>query len=413
MAMAKRFSPQPPAPQAPVDFTQLREAILRETESQRVAPRCCVLDDQIVWGRSPVRLDLAGGWTDTPPYCLQHGGRVVNLAANLNGQPPIQVFARVSKTPELVIRSIDLGVEERIRAYEEIARFGEVGSGFTVAKAAFALAGFLPRFHENGDARSLEKQLRDFGGGIEVSLLCAAPKGSGLGTSSILAATLLGTLSELCGLGWDSFALTRRTLALEQMLTTGGGWQDQVGGLARGVKFIETTPGMLQKPIIRWLPEHLFDGQYANETMLLYYTGLTRVAKGILQEIVRNMFLGAPEQSATLRQIGDNAVFTAEAIERNDWKSLVAGIHTSWRLNQQLDAGTNPPAVQAILHSVKDNLAAAKLLGAGGGGYLLMLAKDEKAALRIRRNLTAKPPNSRARFVDFEISNTGFQVTRR
>jgi hypothetical protein len=69
-------------------FTQLRQAIVAPLEAVPVTPRRCVLEDQIIWGRSPVRLDLAGGWTDTPPYCIQHGGRVVNLAVNLNGQPP-------------------------------------------------------------------------------------------------------------------------------------------------------------------------------------------------------------------------------------------------------------------------------------------------------------------------------------
>jgi len=56
--------------------------------------RPALKEDQIVWARAPVRLDLAGGWTDTPPYTLRHGGRVVNLAVDLNGQPPIQVFCR-------------------------------------------------------------------------------------------------------------------------------------------------------------------------------------------------------------------------------------------------------------------------------------------------------------------------------
>jgi galactokinase/mevalonate kinase-like predicted kinase len=394
------------------EFARLREAIVSEAESKPVTPHCCVLDDQIVWGRSPVRLDLAGGWTDTPPYCLQHGGRVTNLAANLNGQPPIQVFARVCERRELVIRSIDLGIEERIHTFDEVSQYAQVGSGFTIAKAAFALTGFLPRFRGDGGAATLEKQLQAFGGGIEVSLLCAVPKGSGLGTSSILAATLLGTLSELCGLGWDSYTLSQRTLALEQMLTTGGGWQDQIGGLSRGVKLIETEAGLVQKPVIRWLPEPLFGPQYANETILLYYTGLTRVAKGILQEIVCGMFLNEPDRIATLQKIGANANATAEAIQRHDWNALAQAVRTTWQLNQQLDAGTNPPAVQTILNPIADFLAGAKLLGAGGGGYLLMLAKDDDAARQIRHTLTSSPPNARARFVDFALSETGFQVTR-
>ena len=61
---------------------------------------------------------------------------------------------------------------------------------------------------------------------------------------------------------------------------------------------------------------------------------------------------------------------------------------------------------------MSDYLAAAKLLGAGGGGYLLMFAKDDEAAVRIRQTLTTHPPNKLARFVNVSLSDTGLQVTR-
>ncbi len=131
-------------------FGHLRGLIEREAQLAPALPRRCAQEDQIVWGRSPVRLDLAGGWTDTPPYCLEHGGKVVNLAVDLNGQPPLQVFARLSERPELVIRSIDLGVEQRVDSYEALDTFAQPGSEFALAKAALALAGFLPRFHATG-----------------------------------------------------------------------------------------------------------------------------------------------------------------------------------------------------------------------------------------------------------------------
>ncbi len=393
-------------------FAHLREMIVRDAGLLPAAPRCTVQEDQIVWGRSPVRLDLAGGWTDTPPYCLEHGGKVVNLAANLNGQPPIQAFAKLSPRPELVMRSIDLGAEQRITTYDELASFAQPGSEFAIAKAAFALAGFLPRFHAGGGYRSLKEQLLEFGGGIEVSLLCAVPKGSGLGTSSLLAATVLATIGDLCGLNWDQHTIFSRTLALEQLMTTGGGWQDQAGGIYRGVKLIETAPGLKQKPTLRWLPDYLLGQALANQTVLLYYTGLTRLAKSILYEIVRGIFLNSPTHLATIEEIGANAEVAYQAIQRLDLQGLAEAIRRSWELNQRLDSGTNPPAMQKIFSQVHDYLAAAKLLGAGGGGYLLMLAKDKTAADRIRETLSAHPPNPRARFVDYQLSETGLQLTR-
>ena len=74
-------------------------------------------------------------------------------------------------------------------------------------------------------------------------MLSAIPAGSGLGTSSILASTVLGSLNDFCGLGWDKNEIGRRTLVLEQLLTTGGGWQDQFGGLLAGVKLLQTQRG--------------------------------------------------------------------------------------------------------------------------------------------------------------------------
>ncbi len=395
-----------------IAFTSLRSAILEHEQANPVSPVCHVLQDQIIWGRSPARLDLAGGWTDTPPYCLLHGGKVTNLAVNLNGQPPIQVFAKLSKRHEIVIRSIDFGAEERISSYDQIDQYAQPGNAFALGKAALALAGFLPRYNYQGGFGSLEQQLKAFGGGIEISLLAAIPQGSGLGTSSILAATLLGTLSELCGLGWDSSAVIRKTLALEQMLTTGGGWQDQAGGILRGIKLVETAPGLTQDAMVRWLPDHLFTSAFSNQVVILYYTGLTRLAKSILQEIVRGMFLNAGNHLSILEDIKANAVFAHNAIQNARWDTLCEAVERSWNLNQRLDSGTNPPEVQAILNPVADYLSACKLLGAGGGGYLLMFAKDALAAERIREQLIANPPNSRARFVDITISNTGMEITR-
>lgn len=393
-------------------FHRLGRIIIERAAREPAAPRCTVQEDQIVWGRSPVRLDLAGGWSDTPPYCLEHGGRVLNLAVDLNGQPPIQVYARRSERPVIVLRSIDLGASEEITTFEELARYGDPGSAFSVARAALALAGFLPAFGPPDAPASLRERLACFGGGIELSLLAAVPKGSGLGTSSILAATVLGTLSDLCGLGWDRHTLFQRTLALEQMLTTGGGWQDQGGGLFRGIKLIETPPGLDQSPTLRWVPDHLLETAIASETTLLYYTGVTRMAKNILAEIVRGIFLNSPRHLELIAAIAANAGAAFDALQRGDTGRLAAAVRASWRLNQALDSGTNPPEVQAILSRIDDWLEAAKLLGAGGGGFLLMFAKDAEAARRIRQELTSRPPNPRARFVRFSVSPTGLNVTR-
>ena len=392
-------------------FALLREGLTERALAIKQAPRLSVYPDQIVWGRSPVRIDLAGGWTDTPPYCLMEGGSVVNIAIELNGQPPLQAYVKPCREPHIVLRSIDLGAMEVIETYEQLGEYNKVGSPFSIPKAALALAGFLPGFSQE-NYPSLKAQLEAFGSGIELTLLSAIPAGSGLGTSSILASTVLGAVSDFCSLVWDKNEIGRRTLVLEQLLTTGGGWQDQFGGVLGGVKLLETQRGFDQDPLVRWLPDGLYTQPEYRACHLLYYTGITRTAKKILAEIVRRMFLNHGGELRQLRAMKAHAQDMYEAIQRQEFTTMGRLIGTTWQQNQLIDSGTNPDNVRRITDLVDDLCLGYKLPGAGGGGYLYMVAKDPEAAARIKQLLTEHQPNANARFVDMTLSKTGLQVSR-
>ena len=416
-------------------FALLRGGLLSWSEECGVksenTPRKQISDDQIVWGRSPVRIDIAGGWTDTPPYCLMEGGNVINLAIELNGQPPLQAYVKPSKEYRIVLRSIDLGAMEVVETTEQLMDFMHVGSPFSIPKAALVLAGFgqevgvglngLTRTKNPqevrespclSDAENLKSQLEAFGSGIELTLLSAVPAGSGLGTSSILAATVLGALNDFCGLGWDKTEIGHRTLMLEQMLTTGGGWQDQFGGVLGGVKLLQTGRGFEQNPQVRWLPNDLWTQPEYRSCHLLYYTGITRTAKQILSEIVRRMFLNDNAELRLLREMKAHTMEMYEAILQNDFHRMGLLMRKTWQQNQALDSGTNPAAVAALTELIDDLCLGYKLPGAGGGGYLYMIAKDPEAAARIKQILSDHPQNKNARFVDLSLSTTGLQISR-
>ena len=392
-------------------FCLLRDGLTQMVLEKKQQPVKAACDDQIVWARSPVRIDIAGGWTDTPPYCLMEGGRVINLAIELNGQPPLQAYAKPCREKHIVLRSIDLGASEIIDSYEQLAAYNQVGSPFSIPKAALVLAGFQPGFCTQ-PYPTLRSQLEAFGSGIELTLLSAIPAGSGLGTSSILASTVLGAVSDFCGLGWDKNEIGQRTLVLEQLLTTGGGWQDQFGGVLGGVKLLETQRGWEQSPTVHWLPDGLWTLPEYQPCHLLYYTGITRTAKQILAEIVRRMFLNHHEQLLLLRQMKEHTSQMAEAIQRQDYQLTGRLIGKTWLQNQQLDSGTNPTVVEQMTRLVDDLCLGYKLPGAGGGGYLYMVAKDPDAAARIKQILNAHQPSRNARFVDMTLSKTGLQVSR-
>ena len=392
-------------------FQLLRDGLLGIMSERKSHPILNVYSDQIVWGRSPVRIDVAGGWTDTPPYSLYSGGSVVNLAIELNGQPSLQVYVKPCKEYHITLRSIDMGAMEVIRNYEELQDYKKVGSPFSIPKAALTLAGFAPAFSTESYP-SLAKQLEDFGSGIEITLLAAIPAGSGLGTSSILASTVLGAINDFCGLAWDKNDICSYTLVLEQLLTTGGGWQDQYGGVFSGIKLLQSEAGFEQNPLVRWLPDQLFVHPDYRDCHLLYYTGITRTAKSILAEIVSSMFLNSGPHLSLLAEMKAHAMDMSEAILRSNFESFGRLVGKTWIQNQALDCGTNPPAVAAIIEKIKDYTLGYKLPGAGGGGYLYMVAKDPQAAGQIRRILTEQAPNSHARFVEMTLSDKGLQVSR-
>ena len=392
-------------------FELLRNEMTQAFPRRNQAPELAVFSDQIVWGRSPVRIDLAGGWTDTPPFSMYAGGNVVNLSVELNGQPPLQVYVRPLKEYRISLRSIDMGSNEVITDYNALKNYNVIGSPFSIPKAALALSGFHPDF-SGTSYDSLEEQLKEFGAGIEITLLAAIPTGSGLGTSSILAATVLGALNDFCNLQWSKEDISINTLLLEQLLTTGGGWQDQYGGVFHGVKLLQSERGFLQQPQINWLPDYLFTDSAYQSTHLLYYTGITRVAKNILGEIVKGMFLNSSSHLSVLNEMKTHAIDMTHVIQKGDFEQFGAMVLKTWEQKKRLDAGTNPPEIESIIHRIKDYCIGYSLPGAGGGGYLYMVAKDDVAAIKIREELTNNPPNSRARFVDIAISNKGFQVSR-
>lgn len=107
-----------------------------------------------------------------------------------------------------------------------------------------------------------------------------------------------------------------------------------------------------------------------------------------------------------------HALDMAECIQRGNFERYGQLLLKTWNQNKQIDSGTNPPQVEYIINLIKDYSLGYKLPGAGGGGYLYIIAKDAEAVGRIKKVLHNNPPNDKARFVDLSLSNKGFQVSR-
>jgi len=392
-------------------FDVAGDVILSGGFDPKQPPKCVLRSDEIVWARAPARFDTGGGWTDTPPYALEHGGCVVNTAVDLNGQAPIQAYLRVIKEPVIRLASIDLGSRIEIASLAELCDYREATSQYGLAKAALALSGFSPDATVWAKDVTLESMLTQFGGGIELTTLAAIPKGSGLGTSSIMGAVILSAIQQALGKTLAQKELFHAVLCLEQLLTTGGGWQDQIGGVVGGVKIVTTEPGLIPAPTIHYLPTDLLDPTLNQGCTLLYYTGITRLAKNILAQVV-GRYLDRDRQSlARLKRIGQVAHQIADTLSQKDLKAFGQLVGTAWELNKQLDPNSTNPEVDALFDRVSPHIYGGKLLGAGGGGFMLMVCKSPDHAKRLKTELDSEPTNDRARFFDYSVNPRGLTVT--
>jgi galactokinase/mevalonate kinase-like predicted kinase len=393
-------------------FNNLGSTIILNKEKLSRYPKNAMRSDEIIWGRAPARFDLGGGWTDTPPYALEHGGRVINAAVDLNGQPPIHVYARVIDEQVIRITSIDHGVRVTITKLDELLDYRKATSEFGIAKAALVLSGFSPEMaHWPEDIHTLREMLNLFGGGIELTTLAAIPSGSGLGTSSIMGAVLISVVNRLIGRSITQRELFNSVLQLEQELTTGGGWQDQIGGTCEGVKIITADAGLIPDPRIHHVLPALLDPGMNNGQTLLYYTGIRRLAKNILRTVVGNYLDRDRAAMATLKKLYALPPLVADAMALKDMKRFGELIDVAWRLNKEIDPDSTTEVIEEILAKIKPYIYGAKLLGAGGGGFLLMVCKSTEDASVLRTLLEHEPPNNRARFFDYNISTEGLVVT--
>jgi galactokinase/mevalonate kinase-like predicted kinase len=382
-------------------FRHLGQTIVHRSGGIPAPPRSVLRSDEIVWGRAPARLDLGGGWTDTPPYSLERGGCVINAAVNLNGQAPIQAYARVIEKREIRINSIDHSTRVVVKTLEGLLDYRKPESQFALAKAALALAGFAPEAARwPAGARTLEGMLRYFGGGIELTTLAAIPSGSGLGTSSIMGAVLMSIIGKVVGRPLARRELFHAVLKLEQELTTGGGWQDQIGGAVEGVKMITAEKGLVPDPRIHFVPADLLDPMANGGRTLLYYTGLRRLAKNILHEVVGRYLDRDRGAMETLRQLHAFPPLMAEALATRDAERFGGLIDVAWKLNVDLDPDHTNPIIEKLRAQIRPHVLGAKLLGAGGGGFLFIVCRSPEDAAALKKMLEKYPPNDRARFFD-------------
>ena len=365
-------------------FDTIRKAITYHSDSHIEYRENAKIAKDAVTVRLPVRINFGGGWSDTPPYCLEHGGTVLNAAITLDGKCPIEVEIKRISERKITLASTDNG---SLRDFTDIALLQDChnpADPFALHKAALIACGIIPET----ESIPLDEILEHLGGGFYLSTCVKnIPRGSGLGTSSILAGACVKAIYEFLGIEADDGVLYDCVMSLEQIMSTGGGWQDQVGGLAPGIKMVTTSAGISQKIIctpLRLSEETL---EALNRRFAIIYTGQRRLARNLLREVV-GKYIGANRQTCdALYEIQRVAVLMRFELEKGNVDGFAELLNEHWELSQKIDKGCTNTCIDQIFGTIEDLIDGKMICGAGGGGFLQVLMKEGVTLSDLRARL--------------------------
>lgn len=317
----------------------------------------------------PVRVNFCGSPSDAAPYCLEHGGTMLDAAVLLKGKRPIKVTAEILEEG-YVLESTDQGCRIQISDRDEIRACDNPYDPFALHKAVLVATGVTERYS----------------GGIRLSTSVDVPKGSGLGTSSIIAAAAVKAVNELFGQDIADQTIYALVFLVEQLMTTGGGWQDQVGGLTPGLKYFTTKSGAYQDIYVEHLQLDEKIKQELDDRFVLIFSGQRRLARNVLREEL-NQCIRCDEMALdAVEQIQDCCSIMRQKLLKGDITAFAKYITKQFELVKTLDKGASNACIEYIFDVCDDLIDGKSICGAGGGGFLMAVLKPgiEKQTLKDR-----------------------------
>ena len=342
------------------------------------------MEQEEVVVRLPVRVNWGGGWSDTPPYCMEHGGTVLNAAVKLDGQNPVEAVVKKIPGNQIVLASADSGAEQAFSEISQLQDSSNPYDPFALHKAALIACGIIPYREQI----SVEEVTKNLGSGLYLSTqVIHIPRGSGLGTSSILAGACVKAIYRMLGKELSQEELYNRVLCMEQIMSTGGGWQDQVGGLAPGIKMVTSDAAIVQEIGCSPCSISTETLQELNERFCLIYSGQRRLARNLLRDIVSRYVSGNPDTVEVLYEIQRIAVLMRFELEKGNVDGFAQLLNQHWELSKRLDGGCTNTCIDMIFSSVEDLIDGKMICGAGGGGFLQVILKKGVTAEQVQKRL--------------------------
>ncbi|WP_229678064.1 GHMP family kinase ATP-binding protein [Caldovatus sediminis] len=315
--------------------------------------------------RAPLRLGLAGGGTDLSPYCDEFGGNVLNCT--------IGVYAH-AVVEERFDWCVSFSAND-IEAVDEAMPLPELplDGGLALHRGVY------------------NRIFREFCGGrplaVSVHTAVDAPPGSGLGSSSALVVALVKAYAEFLSLPLGDYDIARLAYVIERVdLGMAGGRQDQYAAAFGGFNFIEFLPG--DRVIVNPLRVHHAHSREFEGSLLVCHTGRSRISSQIIEQQTRGLTRHAEDALAAMHQIKQEAVDMKLCLLRGDIRGMARVLGSSWEAKKRTAEGVSNTEIERIYGMAMEAGAwAGKISGAGGGGFLMLLAPHERRPAIARRLL--------------------------
>ena len=195
------------------------------------------------------------------------------------------------------------------------------------------------------------------------------------------------------------------------MLTTGGGWQDQVGGLIGGIKLLTTAPGLQQHIQVEPLTFSMGTTEALRQRLVLIYTGQQRLAKNLLRSVMGRWMARDPEMVWLLEEIGRLAIAMRDALHADDVDSFGRLLGEHWQLNRRMDPGCTNPFIDDLFDFISPFVFGGKLAGAGGGGFAFVVTHDGDATISLENALAERYSNTPVASWPVRVADTGMSYT--
>jgi len=273
---------------------------------------------------------------------------------------------------KIIFKSVDLNSYKEITEIDDIYCYSNAEDDFSLIKASLIATNFITNSYKN-----IKNFISEFNTGITfITNVKNIPKGSGLGTSSILCASIIKAIYDFTNRNLNDSKLCDLVQIVEQMISTGGGWQDQVGGMTPGLKLITSEPDIYQKIKVNYieLNQNIID--FFNNRLILIFTGQRRAAKKLVRNIMGNYILSNSDTLNSINVIKDLSKKMYQSIKEENFNEFIILMNKHWEMSKTLDRNCTNKSINLIIESIEDLIDSKMICGAGGGGFLQIVLKS-------------------------------------